>query len=252
MQQENEMLSGKTAVVTGASRGIGRAIAEKLAAEGAFVVINYNGSKEAAETVLAGIRAAGGDGCVMQCNVSDFAACEAWMKEILALYGKIDILVNNAGITKDGLLMGMSEEAFDRVIETNLKGTFNCIRFAARPMIRQKSGCIINMASVVGVHGNAGQCNYSASKAGMIGLAKSIAQELGSRGIRANAIAPGFIITDMTAKLSDEVKAEWAKKIPLRRGGTPEDVADVATFLASDMSSYVSGQVIQVDGGMNM
>ena len=149
MQQENEMLSGKTAVVTGASRGIGRAIAEKLAAEGAFVVINYNGSKEAAETVLAGIRAAGGDGCVMQCNVSDFAACEAWMKEILALYGKIDILVNNAGITKDGLLMGMSEEAFDRVIETNLKGTFNCIRFAARPMIRQKSGCIINMASVV-------------------------------------------------------------------------------------------------------
>ena len=153
MQQENEMLSGKTAVVTGASRGIGRAIAEKLAAEGAFVVINYNGSKEAAETVLAGIRAAGGDGCVMQCNVSDFAACEAWMKEILALYGKIDILVNNAGITKDGLLMGMSEEAFDRVIETNLKGTFNCIRFAARPMIRQKSGCIINMASVVGVAG---------------------------------------------------------------------------------------------------
>ena len=139
------MLSGKTAVVTGASRGIGRAIAEKLAAEGAFVVINYNGSKEAAETVLAGIRAAGGDGCVMQCNVSDFAACEAWMKEILALYGKIDILVNNAGITKDGLLMGMSEEAFDRVIETNLKGTFNCIRFAARPMIRQKSGCIINI-----------------------------------------------------------------------------------------------------------
>ena len=154
MQQENEMLSGKTAVVTGASRGIGRAIAEKLAAEGAFVVINYNGSKEAAETVLAGIRAAGGDGCVMQCNVSDFAACEAWTKEILALYGKIDILVNNAGITKDGLLMGMSEEAFDRVIETNLKGTFNCIRFAARPMIRQKSGCIINMASVVGVAGN--------------------------------------------------------------------------------------------------
>ena len=246
------MLSGKTAVVTGASRGIGRAIAEKLAAEGAFVVINYNGSKEAAETVLAGIRAAGGDGCVMQCNVSDFAACEAWMKEILALYGKIDILVNNAGITKDGLLMGMSEEAFDRVIETNLKGTFNCIRFAARPMIRQKSGCIINMASVVGVHGNAGQCNYSASKAGMIGLAKSIAQELGSRGIRANAIAPGFIITDMTAKLSDEVKAEWAKKIPLRRGGTPEDVANIALFLASDLSAYVSGQVIQVDGGMNM
>ncbi len=171
------MLSGKTAVVTGASRGIGRAIAEKLAAEGAFVVINYNGSKEAAETVLAGIRAAGGDGCVMQCNVSDFAACEAWMKEILALYGKIDILVNNAGITKDGLLMGMSEEAFDRVIETNLKGTFNCIRFAARPMIRQKSGCIINMASVVGVawqetQDGRGKLWRASSKAGVIGLTK--------------------------------------------------------------------------------
>ena len=252
MQQENEMLSGKTAVVTGASRGIGRAIAEKLAAEGAFVVINYNGSKEAAETVLAGIRAAGGDGCVMQCNVSDFAACEAWMKEILALYGKIDILVNNAGITKDGLLMGMSEEAFDRVIETNLKGTFNCIRFAARPMIRQKSGCIINMASVVGVHGNAGQCNYAASKAGMIALAKSIAQELGPKGVRANAVAPGFIETAMTAQLPEEIRKDWMQKIPLRRGGQTEDIANVCLFLASDLSSYVSGQVIQIDGGMNM
>ena len=195
------MLSGKTAVVTGASRGIGRAIAEKLAAEGAFVVINYNGSKEAAETVLAGIRAAGGDGCVMQCNVSDFAACEAWMKEILALYGKIDILVNNAGITKDGLLMGMSEEAFDRVIETNLKGTFNCIRFAAR-------------------------------------------------GIRVNAIAPGFIETDMTEVLSDKVKEASVSQIPLGHFGKPEDVANLAAFLASEAAAYITGQVIHCDGGM--
>ena len=246
------MLSGKTAVVTGASRGIGRAIAEKLAAEGAFVVINYNGSKEAAETVLAGIRAAGGDGCVMQCNVSDFAACEAWMKEILALYGKIDILVNNAGITKDGLLMGMSEEAFDRVIETNLKGTFNCIRFAARPMIRQKSGCIINMASVVGVAGNAGQANYAASKAGVIGLTKTAARELASRGIRVNAIAPGFIETDMTAALPEAVRAEMAKGIPAGRAGSPEDVANAVAFFIAEQSSYLTGQVLCVDGGMAM
>jgi len=240
------MLSGKTAVVTGASRGIGRAIAEKLAAEGAFVVINYNGSKEAAETVLAGIRAAGGDGCVMQCNVSDFAACEAWTKEILALYGKIDILVNNAGITKDGLLMGMSEEAFDRVIETNLKGTFNCIRFAARPMIRQKSGCIINMASVVGVAGNAGQANYAASKAGVIGLTKTAARELASRGIRVNAIAPGFIETDMTEVLSDKVKEASVSQIPLGHFGKP----NLAAFLASEAAAYITGQVIHCDGGM--
>ena len=246
------MLSGKTAVVTGASRGIGRAIAEKLAAEGAFVVINYNGSKEAAETVLAGIRAAGGDGCVMQCNVSDFAACEAWMKEILALYGKIDILVNNAGITKDGLLMGMSEEAFDRVIETNLKGTFNCIRFAARPMIRQKSGCIINMASVVGVAGNAGQANYAASKAGVIGLTKTAARELASRGIRVNAIAPGFIETDMTAALPEAVRTEMCKTIPEGRAGQPEDVANAVAFFAAEQSSYLTGQVLCVDGGMAM
>ena len=171
---------------------------------------------------------------------------------IIKEFGRIDILVNNAGITRDGLLMKMAEEDFDAVIDTNLKGTFHCIRAVSRQMLRQRSGRIINLSSVSGVLGNAGQANYAASKAGMIALAKSIAQELGSRGIRANAIAPGFILTDMTAALSDEVRAEWAKKIPLRRGGTPEDVANIATFLASDMSSYVSGQVIQVDGGMNM
>ena len=220
-----KLLEGKVAVVTGAARGIGKAIALKFAAEGANIaftdlVIDENGQNTE--------------------------------KEIAALGGSVDILVNNAGITKDGLMMRMSEAQWDAVIAVNLKSAFNFIHACTPIMMRQKSGSIINMASVVGVHGNAGQCNYSASKAGMIGLAKSIAQELGSRGIRANAIAPGFIITDMTAKLSDEVKAEWAKKIPLRRGGTPEDVADVATFLASDMSSYVSGQVIQVDGGMNM
>ena len=192
----------------------------------------------------------GGDGGVMQCNVSDFAACEAWMKEILALYGKIDILVNNAGITKDGLLMGMSEEAFDRVIETNLKGTFNCIRFAARPMIRQKSGCIINMASVVGVAGNAGQANYAASKAGVIGLTKTAARELASRGIRVNAIAPGFIETDMTEVLSDKVKEASVSQIPLGHFGKPEDVANLAAFLASEAAAYITGQVIHCDGGM--
>ena len=244
------MLSGKTAVVTGASRGIGRAIAEKLAAEGAFVVINYNGSKEAAETVLAGIRAAGGDGCVMQCNVSDFAACEAWMKEILALYGKIDILVNNAGITKDGLLMGMSEEAFDRVIETNLKGTFNCIRFAARPMIRQKSGCIINMASVVGVAGNAGQANYAASKAGVIGLTKALAKEEGPSGITVNCVAPGVIETDMMASFTAEDKAALAEETPVERLGTPEEVARTLVFLAGRGAGFITGQVLGVNGGI--
>ena len=246
------MLSGKTAVVTGASRGIGRAIAEKLAADGAFVVINYHGSKEAAERVLDGIRAAGGDGCVMQCNVSDYASCEAWMKEILASYGKIDILVNNAGITKDGLLMGMSEEAFDRVIETNLKGTFNCIRFAARPMIRQKSGCIINMASVVGVAGNAGQANYAASKAGIIGLTKTVARELASRGITVNAVAPGFVHTEMTEVLSDQVKEAAVAQIPLGRFGETQDIANTVAFLASEKADYITGQVICVDGGMAM
>ena len=246
------MLSGKTAVVTGASRGIGRAIAEKLAAEGAFVVINYNGSKEAAETVLAGIRAAGGDGCVMQCNVSDFAACEAWMKEILALYGKIDILVNNAGITKDGLLMGMSEEAFDRVIETNLKGTFNCIRFAARPMIRQKSGCIINMSSVNAELAIPNQVPYVVSKGAINQLTKVMALNLAPHGVRVNGIGPGTILTELAKQAvlsSPQARHTILSRTPLGRCGEPEEVAGIAAFLASDDATYMTGQTIYVDGG---
>ena len=241
------MLEGKVALVTGAGRGIGAAIAETLAREGAFVVVNYRGSGQAAQELAEKI-----GGVAMQCDVADFEACENMIKTMIETYGHLDILVNNAGITKDGLMMRMSEGQWDAVLNVNLKSAFNFIHACSPVMMKQRCGSIINMASVVGVHGNAGQCNYAASKGGMIALAKSIAQELGSRGIRANAIAPGFIMTAMTDALSDEVKAEWCKKIPLRRGGTPEDVANIATFLASDMSSYVSGQVIQVDGGMNM
>ena len=246
------LLTGKTAIVTGAARGIGKAIALKFASEGANVaftdlVIDENGLNTEKEIAAFGVKAKG-----YASNAANFEDTEKVVNQIREEFGSVDILVNNAGITKDGLMMRMSEAQWDAVINVNLKSAFNFIHACTPIMMRQKSGSIINMASVVGVHGNAGQANYSASKAGRIGLAKSIAQELGSRGIRANAIAPGFIITEMTAVLSDEVKAEWAKKIPLRRGGTPEDVADVATFLASDMSAYVSGQVIQVDGGMNM
>ena len=246
------LLENKIAVVTGAGRGIGRGIALALAREGAMVVVNYNGSKERAEEVVRTIEEAGGKAVAIQCNISDFEAAKEFFANVVKEYGKIDILVNNAGITKDNLMMKMSEEEFQSVIQTNLAGTFHGVKFVTRPMMKQRQGRIINIASVSGVIGNMGQANYSASKAGMIALAKSIAQELGSRGIRANAIAPGFIMTAMTDALSEEVKAEWCKKIPLRRGGTPEDVANIATFLASDMSSYVSGQVIQVDGGMNM
>lgn len=247
-----DLLKGKTAVITGAARGIGKAIALRFAAEGANIaftdlMLDENVKNTEKELLELGVKAKG-----YASNAAKFDETEAVVAEIMKDFGRIDILVNNAGITKDGLMLRMSEAQWDAVIGVNLKSAFNFIHACLPGMVRQKSGSIINMASVVGVHGNAGQANYSASKAGMIGLAKSIAQEVGSRSIRANAIAPGFIITDMTAALSDEVKAEWAKKIPLRRGGTPEDIADVATFLASDMSSYVSGQVIQVDGGMNM
>ena len=245
------LLTGKTALVTGAARGIGKAIALKFAAEGANVaftdLVIENGQATEAEIAAFGVKAKG-----YASNAADFAQTEEVVKQVKEDFGSIDILVNNAGITKDGLMLRMTEAQWDAVIAVNLKSAFNFIHACTPIMMRQKGGSIINMASVVGVHGNAGQCNYSASKAGMIALAKSIAQEMGAKGIRANAIAPGFIETAMTAALSDDVRAEWCKKIPLRRGGTPEDVANVALFLASDLSSYVSGQVIQIDGGMNM
>ena len=246
-----KLLEGKVAIVTGAARGIGKAIALKFAAEGANVaftdlVIDENGLATQQEIEALGVKAKG-----YASNAANFEETHQVVADIVKDFGRVDILVNNAGITKDGLMLRMTEAQWDAVLNVNLKSAFNFIHACAPIMMKQRKGSIINMASVVGVHGNAGQCNYASSKAGMIALAKSIAQELGSRGIRANAIAPGFIITDMTAKLPDEVKAEWCKKIPLRRGGTPEDVADIATFLASDMSSYVCGQVIQDDGGMN-
>lgn len=246
------MLEGKIAVVTGASRGIGRAIAIRLAGEGATVVINYNGSKEKAEEVKQEIEGAGGKAAVCQCNVADFHQCQAFIQKVIDEFGRIDILVNNAGITRDGLLMKMSEEDFDQVIETNLKGAFHTIRFASRQMLRQKSGRIINLSSVVGVTGNAGQANYAASKAGVIGLTKSAARELASRGITVNAIAPGFIETDMTSVLSEKVKEGAAAGIPLGAFGKPEDVAAAAAFLASDEAGYITGQVLHVDGGMVM
>lgn len=244
------MLDGKIAVVTGASRGIGRAIALELASRGAFVVVNYNGSKDRAEEVKKEIEAAGGKAEVYQCNVSDFEKCQAFIQDVIKTYGRLDILVNNAGITRDGLLMKMSEADFDSVIETNLKGTFNTIRFASRQMLKQRSGRIINMSSVVGIAGNAGQANYASSKAGVIGLTKAVARELASRGITVNAIAPGFIETEMTEVLSDAVKEASVAQIPLGRFGKPEDIAKTAAFLASDDVGYITGQVIQVDGGM--
>lgn len=247
-----KLLEGKVALITGAARGIGKAIALKYAQEGCNIaftdlVIDENGKKTEEEIAAFGVKVKG-----YASNAADFEACHNVVAEVVKDFGRLDILVNNAGITKDGLMMRMTEAQWDAVINVNLKSAFNFVHAVTPVMMRQRTGSIINMASVVGVHGNAGQCNYSASKAGMIGLAKSIAQELGSRGVRANAIAPGFIITDMTAQLSEEIRNEWCQKIPLRRGGTPEDVANIATFLASDMSSYVTGQIIQVDGGMNM
>ena len=247
-----KLLEGKVAVITGAARGIGKEIALKFASEGADIaftdlVIDENGKKTEEEIAALGVRCKG-----YASNAADFAATEETVKQIKDDFGRIDVLVNNAGITKDGLMLRMTEQQWDAVIAVNLKSAFNYNHAVLPIMIRQKSGSIINMASVVGVHGNAGQANYAASKAGLIALAKSIAQEVGSRGIRANAIAPGFIETAMTAALPDEVRAEWCQKIPLRRGGKVADIANVATFLASDMSGYVTGQVIQVDGGMNM
>ena len=242
----------KVAVVTGASRGIGRAIALELASRGAAVVINYNGSEERAKEVQKEIEEKGGEAEIRQWNVADFAACEKAVKDIVKTHGSIDILVNNAGITKDGLLMGMSESDFDSVIDVNLKGTFNMMRFVSRMMLRQRSGRIISLSSVVGLRGNAGQANYAASKAGIIGLTKSAAKELASRGITVNAIAPGFIKTDMTDVLSDKVKENISASIPMGSMGTAEDVAKAAAFLASDGARYITGQVLRVDGGMAM
>ncbi|MDR1725674.1 MAG: 3-oxoacyl-[acyl-carrier-protein] reductase [Bacteroidales bacterium] len=246
-----ELLKGKTAIITGASRGIGKAIALEFAKQGcniAFTDVRRDDNMIALENELnqTGIKAVG-----YESNAASFEDSEKLINEVVAEFGTIDILVNNAGITRDNLLMRMSEQDWDLVININLKSIFNLTHAAQKVFLKQKSGSIINMSSVVGVSGNAGQANYSASKAGIIGFTKSIAQELGSRNIRCNAIAPGFIITDMTAKLSDEVRKDWEKKIPLRRGGLPEEVAKVCVFLGSDLSSYVSGQVINVCGAMN-
>ena len=243
------LLQGKTALITGAARGIGKAIALRFAAEGANIAFTDLAVNEETQAEIAALG--------VQCksyasNAADFAETEALVKQVKEDFGSIDVLVNNAGITKDGLMLKMTEAQWDAVIAVNLKSAFNFIHAVTPVMMRQKGGSIINMSSVVGVHGNAAQCNYAASKAGLIALAKSISQEMGRKGLRANSIAPGFIETAMTQALPEEIRKEWMEKIPLRRGGTPEDIANVATFLASDMSSYVSGQVIQVDGGMNM
>lgn len=242
----------RIAVVTGASRGIGRAIALKLAKKGMKVIINYNGAEEKALEVKEEIEKNGGQAAIYQCDVSDFSACEKFIGEVIKTEGGLDVLVNNAGITKDGLLMKMSEEDFDRVLDTNLKGAFHTVRFASRQMLKQKSGRIINMASVVGVSGNAGQANYAASKAGVIGFTKAAARELASRGITVNAVAPGFIETDMTNKLSEKARESSAAQIPLGRFGKPEDVAEAVAFLADEKAGYITGQVLHVDGGMVM
>ena len=246
------MLTGKVAVVTGASRGIGRQIARTMAREGAIVIVNYNGSAAKAEEVVKEITDAGGQAEAIQCNVSDYAASQEFLSSVISKYKRIDILVNNAGITRDNLLMKMSEEDFDAVLDTNLKGAFNCTKHVSRQMLKQRSGRIINISSVSGVAGNAGQANYCASKAGVIGLTRSVARELGSRGITVNAIAPGFIETEMTEVLPEDVKKSMGDQIPLKRFGKTEDVAEMAAFLASDKAAYVTGQVICVDGGMAM
>ncbi len=247
-----KLLEGKTAIITGAARGIGKAIALKFAQEGANIAftdlaIDDNAKQTEKELTALGVKVK-----AYASNAADFDDTHKVVDEIVKDFGRVDILVNNAGITRDGLMMRMTEQQWDMVINVNLKSAFNFVHAITPVMMKQKSGSIINMSSVVGLSGNAGQTNYSASKAGMIGLAKSIGKELGSRGIRANCICPGFIITEMTGVLSEEVKQKWAEQIPLKRGGTPEDVANAALFLASDLSSYITGEVIPVTGGMSM
>lgn len=246
------MLEGKIALVTGASRGIGRQIALTLGAKGAAVIVNYNGSAAKAEDVVNEIKAAGGKAEAVQCNVAEFESCGSMLAEVVEKYGRLDILVNNAGITRDNLLMKMSEEDFDAVINTNLKGVFNCIKHISRQMLKQRAGRIINISSVSGVLGNAGQANYCAAKAGVIGLTKSAARELASRGITVNAVAPGFIVTDMTDVLSDSVKASIIEQIPMKKLGETADIAEAVAFLASDEAKYITGQVLSIDGGMAM
>lgn len=245
------LLTGKTALVTGATRGIGRAIALTFAREGADIAFTYRSQHEAAQSLIAELEALGVRAKGYTSDAASFEDAHKVVEDVKAAFGRIDILVNNAGITRDGLMMRMDEAQWDAVIDTNLKSAFNFIHACTPIMARQRGGSIINMSSVVGVSGNAGQCNYSASKAGLIGLSKSIAKEMGSRGIRSNCIAPGFIATDMTGALPENIRQEWEKQIPLRRGGRPEDVAKVALFLASDLSAYVTGQVINCCGGMN-
>ncbi len=242
----------KVALITGASRGIGKETACTLAREGIFVVINYNGSQQKALDVLESIKKNGGEGAIYPCNVADYSQTEEMIKNLIKEYGHIDILVNNAGITRDNLIMKMSEEDFDKVIEINLKGCFNTIRHLSRQMIRQRSGKIINVSSVSGVLGNAGQANYAASKAGIIGLTKTMARELASRGICVNAVAPGFIKTEMTEVLPDSIREGVTGQIPLKRFGETKDIAEMIAFLASDKADYITGQVIHVDGGMAM
>lgn len=248
--ENNAFLADKVALVTGASRGIGAEIAKTLAAHGAYVIVNYNGSKDAAEQVVAQIRENGGNGESCCCNVSDYGACGEMIKAIIKEHKHLDILVNNAGITRDGLLMRMSSEDFDAVLSTNLKGSFNTIQHASRTFLKQRAGKIINISSVSGILGNAGQANYSASKAGVIGLTKSVARELASRGINVNAVAPGFVNTEMTGAMKEEAKEAILSSIPLQRAGETADIANAVLFLASPYSNYITGQVISVDGGM--
>ena len=245
-------LTGKVALVTGASRGIGRAIALKLSDEGAKIAINFAGNIAKAEEVKAEIESRGGEALLTQGNVNDLEVVNGIVKKIVETWGTVDILINNAGITRDNLLLKMSESDFNEVIATNLKGVFNCTKAVARMMMKQRSGRIVNLASVVGLTGNAGQANYAAAKAGIIGFTKSAAKELATRGVTVNAIAPGFINTDMTAKLSEKIREETLNQIPMAKFGTPEDVANLAAFLVSDKAAYITGQVINVDGGLAM